>query len=207
MAGRLIGWLADSWFCGPKQCHSWLRVRCYAVWITSVVLRINSSKSLSSLEDEGRRFLRNVVIRLPPAATGCSRRTKSKTCRWKEIFVSRLIVALKPLFFIFLPRPFVLLVLVILHCFFSLFVSLYLSPSFSSPPPPPLSSPFRSSSSLSLYMFSSNLPRTGWKVGPRNVRFASFVLCMRQNWGPNFLYWNSLSLPAEWGECCCGRTT
>jgi hypothetical protein len=82
------------------------------------------------------------------------------------------------------------------------------SPSFSSsPPPPPPSSPFRSSSSLSLYMFSGNPPRTGWKVGPRNVRFASFVLCMRQNSGPNFWYWNSLSLPAGWWECYCGRTT
>jgi hypothetical protein len=38
-----------------------------------------------------------------------------------------------------------------------------LSPSVSSfpPRPPPLSSPFRSSSSLSLYIFSGNPPRIG----------------------------------------------
>jgi hypothetical protein len=32
------------------------------------LLRINASKSLTSLEDEGRKYLRNDVIRLPPAA-------------------------------------------------------------------------------------------------------------------------------------------
>jgi len=105
------------------------------------------------------------------------------------------------LFFVFLPCLFVLFVLVIL-------VSLSLSPSVSSSPPrPPLSSPFRSSSSLSLYIFSGNPLRIGWQVGPLNVRFASFVLCLRQNSDPNFWYWNSLSLPAEWWNCCCGRTT
>jgi hypothetical protein len=43
-----------------------------------VVLLSNSSKSLSSLEDEGSRFLRNVAIRLQSAAAARSRRAKSQ---------------------------------------------------------------------------------------------------------------------------------
>jgi hypothetical protein len=68
----------------------------FLIELRASLLRINASKSLSSLEDEGRRYLRNDMIRLPPAAAACGRRAKSKTCRWKEIFESRFTVALTP---------------------------------------------------------------------------------------------------------------
>ena len=90
----LAGWLA----CDSADRSSVIQ-RCgcdvLLLELRASLLRVNSLKSLSSLEDDGRRFLRNVVIRLPPAAAVCSRRAKSKTCRWQEIFVSRFTVALK----------------------------------------------------------------------------------------------------------------
>jgi hypothetical protein len=45
------------------------------------------------------------------------------------------------------------------------------------------------------------------KSGTSKVRFSSFVLCLKQNSDPNIRYWNGLSVPAEWWDCCSGRTT